>query len=220
MSGGNKDWIPEGVKEFDDFQKIYCLGVSTNVSGWHITTSKNTVLQNLHDTYDEFYAISKLTTTASKDDYDNTDAARKALKTCIRNLTRQEIKNNTLISNVQRSDIGVPNGPAAPTTAVASNVSPGLTYNRLAECIGKYEFTPKQMPVGQGSYSIKTAFYKIGDTVPTEKQCTKFNVIDTDKTPIVYEAENLGMSFVSYTRYLTTTKILGLAATKYLGIVS
>ncbi len=220
MAGGNKDWIPIAVEAFDTFQTTFCSEIGANISAWHITTGKNTILQGLHTTYAAYYAISKLTATARQIDYDNTETARVALIAYIRKITKEEVKNNTLIPDENRTEIGVPNAPKSKTKSVASEVAPAVGYTNKATLVGKYKFTPRKKPVGQASFRIKTGFYLLGGPIPTEKQCTQTDVINSGKDVIVYDAENLGMSFVSYTRYLTGDKKLGKAATRYLGIIS
>lgn len=223
MAGGNKDWVPVGVTEFDTFQKTFCAGVGTNNVAWHIASAKNTILQALHTTYDGFYAISSIKGSVSQDDYDNTDGARKDLKSYIRKITREEIKHNTVMTDNNRSDIGVPNAPASKTKAPVSLVGPGVSYKSIAPLVGRYDFLPKKKPVGQGGYVIKTGFYRPDDkgnvVIPTEAQCTQTDVISKPTDPIEYDASVLGSLFISYTRYLNTEKKKGKAATKYLGSI-
>jgi hypothetical protein len=219
MASG-KDWIPKGVKEFDDFQTTFCLGVNTNVVSWHITTSKNTTLQELNVIYADFYAISKEKATAKPIDYDNTDEARVNLKANIRLITKQEIKNNSNMTDTERTSIGVPNEAKAPVDAPVATVAPAIGYQGVARLVGKYTFTPKKKPAGQGGYRIRTGFYKAGDPVPTEDQCTQSDVITGESDLILYNVVNLGMQFVSYTRYVNTAKKVGLVATVFNGIVS
>jgi hypothetical protein len=222
----NKDWIPGTVDGFDTFQGIFCLGVHTNILAWKITATKDAALQALNVIYVAFYLITKNKSSASADDFLNTKTARKNLKAAIRKLTREEIMNNTNMSDINRKDIGVPNAPAAKTKAPVSLVSPAVSYKSLQSLIGFYKFTPKAKPDGQGSYQIKTGFYNLTvppalpTPIPTEKQCTQTDIISKPTDPILYDAENKGMQFVSYIRYRNTDKKLGKAVTIYYGTVS
>jgi hypothetical protein len=222
MASG-KDWIPKKVADFDIFQGTFCEGVNTNKVAWKITDSKNTVLQELNVTYEGYYAITKNKSTSSPDDFTNTKVARNALKKFMRSLTAQEIKNNTNMTDINRTDIGVPNAPAEKTKSQRSLVSPTVSYRSVSSLIGFYKFTPKAKPKGQGSYHIKTGFYSLTPepvVIPKEKQCTQTDIITKASDPVIYNVENKGMSFVSYIRYRTTEGKLGKAVTIYYGTVN
>src|ERR1035437_5059044 len=169
----NEDWIPKKLEVFDIFQGIFCKGVHANRTAWKITTSKDNELQALKVIYDGYYAISKNKRTSSPNNIKSTIKARKDLKSYIRKLTSQEIKNNTNMTDSNRKRIGVPNAPAAKRKAKASNVSPGVSYSSKSSLIGNYKFTPRKKPKGQSGYHIKTGFYKLKEPIPAEDQCTQ-----------------------------------------------
>jgi hypothetical protein len=216
----NADWLPKPIKTFDTFQNIFCKGVNSNRIAWKITASKNTALQNLKGTYDGYYAITIKKSTSTPNDFVNTKSARKALKSYIRKITSQEIKNNTNMTDVNRKDIGVPNAAASRTRSKISAVSPVVTYKVVASLIGQYGFTPKKKPKGQTGYYIKTGFYLLGETPPVERKCTQVDIIGKASVPVIYDESNKGMLFISYIRYINTNSKLGKAATIYYGTVS
>lgn len=217
--GGNKDWITTGVAEFDKFQDKYCNDIDDNLVVWDIDSDKNDILQELKVIYDDFYAVSKNKRKASPSDYLSTNKARKNFKKYIRTFTKEEIKFNTSMTNTNRFRIGVPNEIKAAKKSEVSLKSPTVKYVRMSRLIGKYTFTPKRKPKGQRSYQIKTGFYLKGETPPTERKCTQVDITSQSSDPIIYDAENYGMLFVSYIRYRNSSNKLGNVATIFYGVV-
>ncbi len=217
---GNRDWMPKKIKYFDDFQEHFCAEVNENKIAWNISAEKCEILLEKQAVYGGYYLITKLKVRSNPKDYVNTRVARMDLKAYIRRITREEIKNNSNILNIERKDIGVPNEAREKVKSRVSIVAPGVKYRSVDTLIGFYGFTPRKKPKGQGSYQIKTGFYRLGKAIPKEKDCTQFDNISRASQPILYDAENFGMLFVSYTRYLSTRSKVGRGVTRYLGVVS
>jgi hypothetical protein len=136
--GGNKDWVPATVDKFDTFQKKFCTDVDANAVDWNIDSDKNDILQEYKLIYDDFYAVSSIKRRANKNDYDSTDKARKDLKKYIRIFTKEEIKYNTSMTDINRNDIGVPFANKVAKVAPVSSISPTLRYIHISHLLGKY----------------------------------------------------------------------------------
>jgi hypothetical protein len=88
----NQDWIPHGVKEFDDFQKTFIDLTETNETDWGLDHDKRVALKALGTTYSDYYTISKNAASASQLDYENTHNARILYIKGIRVFTKEEIR--------------------------------------------------------------------------------------------------------------------------------
>src|ERR1035437_1661940 len=208
------DWIPAGVKEFDDFQKIFSDGVHTNVLTWHIAPTKEATLAGLRGTYDGFYLISKNPATANPTDYDNTDEARIPYKKYIRVITKQEIKNNSYMTNAQRTSIKVPNDSGTHTDAPVEVDGPDMWFDNshhgiLFAHFKKHGVTNSEAkPAGQAEVVMFYDFYKIGDPIPPLAQCTHFTTFTESGDELPTDASHFGMMIVGYGYWKNTANKL------------
>jgi len=222
----SKDWVPDGINEFKTFGDIFCTQASANKTAWALDTAKVTAMLTQQGTFNGYYDISKDHQTRSSVDTNNTNNARVPYEQSIRDIGQHEMKFNSLMTDTEREACGVPNNAGTHTPASIETTSPVIQYASAGRLGGKITFAPAgsgtsgAKPEGQQGVRIKIGFYKQGDAVPTEDQCTQTEIVSNSPASIVFADSNYGMLFVGYARYFNTRKQMGTVATQFFGIVS
>lgn len=222
----NEDWVPQGNKEFKDFSDIFCKLANENQEEWNLDEENVEAMMALQGTYVPLYVISSDEDSRSKNDNAKTLKAKVALEAAIRAMGIDEMKNSEYMSDTDRDSVGVHNNAGTDTPAPIEKTSPVIQANKKGnlglEVIYHPVGSPKSnaLPDGQFAVVVKFGFYVIGGTIPTEKQCTQIEILGKSPANITFDAENYGMAFVGYARYMNTRKEMGTTATTFYGVVS
>ena len=221
-----KDWVPQNMNEFKTFGDTFSTQANTNQTKWGLETDKVTALLGQQTKFNGFYEISKNAKTRSQIDVDNTNKARVPYEQSIRDIGQHEMKHNSLMTDAEREACGVPIDSGTHTPAPVETTSPVIQYATAGRLGGKITFTPAggshsgAKPAGQQGVRIKIGFYKQGDAIPTEDNCTQTEIVSNSPASIVFADDKYGMLFVGYARYFNTRKQLGTVATQFFGIVA
>ena len=221
----NDDWIPRPHPEFRRFGDNLCLRANANKTIWGIDPLLVAALIVLQLAYNIVETISSGKDTHTSIDVDNTNRARIPYEIALREMGQGEMKFNKKMNDGERTACGVVNDSTSRTTAAVCNVSPVVKVTQLGELNKKLTFInpgpdPGAWPEGQDCVVVKIGKHKSGDPVPKEADCTLTNLYSKLANGIVFSADDAGMLFVGYARYVNTRKEVGTAATKFTGIIS
>ncbi len=221
----NGDWIPRPHPDYRRFGDNFCLRLNANKTIWGIDPALVAALIVLQIIYNAYETISSGKDTHTSIDIDNTNRARIPYEAAMREMGQGEMKLNKKMNDGERTACGVVNDSTARTIAAICNVSPVVKITQLGELNKKLTFINPgpdagAWPDGQDCVSVKIGKHKNGDPVPKEADCTLTNLYSKLANGIVFSADDAGMQFVGYARYVNTRKDVGTAATKFSGTIS
>lgn len=221
----NGDWIPRPHPEYRVFGDNLCKRANANKTIWDLDVDAVAALIELQLKYNAYETISSGKDTHTSIDVDNTNRARIPYEAAMREMGQGEMKYNKKMNDGERTACGVVNDSTARTNAAVCNVSPVVKITQLGDFNKKLTFInpgpdPGAWPEGQDCVSVKIGKHKIGDPVPKEGECTLTNLYSKLANGIVFSADDAGLQFVGYARYVNTRKEVGTAATKFSGTIS
>ncbi len=220
-----KDWIPTKNKDFKEFSDTFCTAAKANQFTWFLITNNVKALLALQVNYLKYYAVTAITKGFTGLDTANTQNAKDLLLAAIRAMGINEMKHNSKMTDENRDSVGVHNDADTHTASPIETSSPVIQTNNQGSLGMGLRYSPagthksSALPDGQMAIILKFGFYKKGDTVPSEDKCTQMEIIGRSPAFVTFLAENFGMLFVGYARYLNTRKQLGLVATTFNGVV-
>ena len=219
------DWIPTKNKDFKEFSDTFCAASKANQFTWFLITDNVKALLALQVNYLKYYAVTAIKNGFTGLDTANTQNAKDLLLAAIRAMGINEMKHNSKMTDGNRDSVGVHNDADTHTAAPIETSSPVIQTSKQGSLGMGLRYSPagnrksSALPDGQMGIIIKFGFYKIGNTVPSEKQCTQVEIIGRSPAFITFSDLNFGILFVGYARYLNTRKQLGLVATTFNGVV-
>lgn len=224
--GKTEDWVPSNMEEFKKFGDKFTNKANTNRTAWNLNSDDVDELVLLRDAFNPLEEVSSDKVKRNTLDVEKTDDARLPYEKLIRKIGINQMKGNDLMSNDQRTDIGVHNNSNTHTQSPVEETSPVIQAENKGELGLAIRYSPvgnpksHALPDGQEAVIVKFGFYKKGDAVPTEKQCTQTEILGKSPAFVTFDGDNKGLLFVGYARYINTRKQLGLVATTFYGVVS
>ena len=222
----DKDWIPSNMEEFRNFADNFCYEANTNKVPWVLDADDVLALLAFKVIFNPLEDITKVKTSRTSEDIERTDGARVGYEKMIRHIGINQMKNNPNMTNDERTACGVHNDSGTDTPAPIENTSPVIQAANKGSLGLEIRYSPagtsasNALPDGQFAVVVKFGFYKKGDPVPTEKQCTQSEILGKSPAHVTFDADNFGMLYVGFARYLNTRKELGTVATAFYGVVS
>ena len=220
--GWNDVWLNPEFRKFGDNM---CTRANANKTIWGIDPAIVAALIVLQLAYNLLENISSGKDTHTSIDVDNTNKARIPYELALREMGQGEMKLNKKMNDGERTACGVVNDSTARVQSPVCTVSPVVKVTQLGELNKKFTFInpgpdPGSWPEGQDSVTVKIGKHKVGDPAPKEVDCTLTNLYSKLANVIIFSADDAGMQFVGYARYVNTRKESGSAATKFSGIIS
>lgn len=220
-----RDWVPKQIDKFYIFGNNLCKRVKANAGKWHLDMDEIDVLLALQAIFNEYYKVTSEKDAFSSVDTKNTKDARKPYQKALRTMGIERMKTNSFMTNTEKRACGLNNNSNGYKLSPVAKTSPLIDFrnksslNGVVICIDPNTHRTCK-PIGQDGVKISFGFYKKGDPIPKETECT-FTVYQTKCFgKIVFPEQSKGMLFVGYARYYNTRKVLGISATSFRGIVS
>ena len=221
--GRIKDWIPTTNTGFKEFQDTFCTSANTNQAAWILDTDNVIRLMELQKIYLQCYAVTAVKKGFTGIDTANTKSAKKALKAAVRKMGIDEMKTNANMSNEERDSVGVHNDAGTHTHSPVETTSPVIQSANKGSLGLEMRYSPvgnpksHELPEGQIGVIVKFGFYKKGDPIPSEKQCTQTVILSKSPAAVTFDSDDFGSLFIGFARYINTRKQLGTVATTFTG---
>jgi len=220
-----RDWIPKQIDKFKIFADNICDRSSVNAAKWHLIQNEIDKLILLQKKFNKYYKITSVKNTYSLVDIQNTRDARKPFQQALRHMGIVRMKMNDFMTNADKMSCGINISTTVFTHSEVANISPIIDIEHLGELNMQIVFINPNThtackPKGQAGMIVTFGFYKNGNPVPTEKECTYTLSLSKSFSKIVFPESAKSMMFVGFARYINTRKMIGTSATQFFGVVS
>ena len=219
-----RDWIPKQIDKFYIFANNLCKRATTNASKWHLDADELAALLGLQTTFNRYYEITSVRSTFSSLDTQNTKDARKFYQKSLRMMGIGRMKRNSFMTNVDRKACGLNINSNGYNLSPVAKKAPLIDYRNKGGLNGVVisidPTTHKTCkPIGQDGVKVAFGFYRNGEPIPKERECTFTIFLTKSFGKMVFPEAQLGMCFVGYARYFNTRNVLGTVASGFYGMV-
>ncbi len=202
----SKDWVPKKNALFFNFQDILVAAAVLNALAWNIPGAAILALQALQTPYVTAWNKIKNKKTRSGSDVEAHDLAREAYEAAIREFAKTYLMFNDVITNQQRSDMGVPNENKERAARPKITTSPFAEVNAEdgsvmhIKCRVEADSTrSSRHPDADGMEII----YEVGKTPPASiKECINVVVSKKATIRISIDPDQAGNKMFFYVRWV------------------
>ena len=211
----NQDYIPVEEEKFDTFQSNLFTYISAHQPGtanpWGYPQQRVNTLGSLKGAWDAAWAVAKNKGNRTAGDVQAKDDARDLYEPEIRQFVKEFLKNNLLITNEERVEMGIPvpdtdSGPVpVPVTVPAIEMESGAG-SQIVIHFKPFPETPgsdsKGKPKGISRMEI---VYKIGTPAPQNPdECNKFDSATRTPKRIDFNPADSGKRVYFFFRWVNT----------------
>jgi hypothetical protein len=218
-----KDYIPKKLADFDLFQNklmgIIAQHVPSSTASWGFLLADFTALQTLQTAWSAAYAAANPASNKKTRTTVQTTAmttAKKNYTAAIRKFVKANLKENALVTNADRQNMGIPISKTTRTPSTAPTTTPQLSVTQGSGNTVLVKFTAGMDAKGvskrakpTGVVMVELRFAVGGNPPATPDDCPKTEIASRSPHKLVFSAADSGKRVYLYGRWLNNRKVGG-----------